>query len=220
MTLDTTLDTLDTKETTFALPGHDINLLLVRDIEQLITDPGDAEKVPCWADIWPAAMGLARWIWENLRFDGDELIELGAGLGLPGVVCGLRGAKVTFSDFNPTALELAAANAARNQLAGWSTLRADWRTYQPPKQYPWVLGSDIFYDPQLNPHLLRLIPALLSPGGCFLAAHPGRPASNEFLAALKEKLPLAEEREALVPVTIDDPYFPYYEIKIHYFKTF
>lgn len=211
--------TLETRETVFELPGRNIRLFLVRDIEKLITDPGEEDKVPCWADIWPAARGVAQWIWEHLRFDGDELIELGAGLGLPGIVCGLKGARVTFSDFNLLALELAAANAGRNNLDGFSTLQADWRTYRPQKQYHWVLGSDIFYDPKLNAHLLRLIPELLLPGGCFLAAHPGRPATNEFLPALKEALRVSEEREAMVPVIIDDPYFPYYEIKIHYFKT-
>ncbi|HBX24264.1 MAG TPA: methyltransferase [Desulfotomaculum sp.] len=211
--------TIETRETTFELPGHKVSLLLVRDIEKLITDPGDEDKVPYWADIWPAAHGAAHWIWEHLRFDGDELIELGAGLGLPGIVCGLKGARVTFSDFNPLALEMAAANAKRNDLAVFSTLQADWRTYQPEKKYNWVLGSDIFYNPQLNIHLLRLLPKLITPGGCILAAHPGRPATGEFLQALRTTLDVVEEREAVVPVIIDDPYFPYYEIKIHLMKT-
>ncbi|MFA7468665.1 MAG: methyltransferase [Desulfotomaculaceae bacterium] len=211
--------TIETKETTFELPGRQVSLLLVKDIEKLITDPGDEDQVPCWADIWPAARGAAHWIWEHLRFDGDELIELGAGLGLPGIVCGLKGARVTFSDFNPLALELAAANAKRNDLNVFSTLQADWRTYQPPKKYNWVLGSDIFYDPKLNVHLLQLMPKLIAPGGYVLAAHPGRPATNEFLQALRTTLDVAEEQEAVIPVIIDDPYFPYYEIRIHCIKT-
>lgn len=211
--------TLETMETVFELPGRNICLLQVRDIEKLITDPGDEDKVPCWADIWPAARGAAQWIWQHPRFDGDEVIELGAGLGLPGIVCGLKGARVTFSDFNPSALELAAANAARNNLEHFSILQADWRIFQPHKQYRWVLGSDIFYDPKLNVHLLRLIPKLLLPGGRFLAAHPGRPATFEFLQALRVALRVSEEREAVVPVIIDDPYFPYYEIKVHCLQT-
>jgi len=210
---------IETTETTFELTGLKVSLLLVKDIEKLITDPGDVDKVPYWADIWPSAHGAAQWIWEHLSFNGDALIELGAGLGLPGIVCGLKGARVTFSDFNPLALELAATNAKRNNLAVFSTLQADWRTYQPQQKYNWVLGSDIFYDPKLNVHLLQLIPKLIAPGGCILAAHPGRPATSEFLEALRATLDVVEERETVVPVIIDDPYFPYYEIKIHLMKT-
>lgn len=210
--------TVKTREVSFALPGRNVNLLLVRDIETLITDPGDEDKVPCWADIWPAARGISYWIWEHLQFDGDELIELGAGLGLPGIVCGLKGAMVTLSDFNPSALELAAENAGRNGLADFAVLQADWRTYRPDKKYRWVLGSDIFYDPKLNTHLLKLIPKLVARGGGILAAHPGRPATFEFLQALRAGVDVAEEREDIVPVTIDDPYFPHYEIRVHYIK--
>jgi len=207
---------IETVEVNFELPGKTIKLTLVKDIEKLITDPCDEDKVPCWADIWPAARGISYWIWKHISFNGQEVLELGAGLGLPGVVCGLKGARVTFSDFNQTALDISSRNARLNGLVDFDTLLADWRTYRPHKRFNWVVGSDIFYDPKLNSHLLNLIPAIVAPGGGILAAHPGRPATFDFIRALGSRLDMISEREYIVPVTIDDPYFPYYEIHVHH----
>jgi len=207
----------ETKEVYFALPGRQLGLLVVKDVEKLITDPADEDKIPCWAEIWPAARGLSRWIWDNLEFNGAEVLELGAGLGLPGIVCGLKGARVTFSDFNPLALKLAAGNAARNGLAAYEVLLGDWRDFRIEKRFPWVIGSDIFYDPKLNAYLQNVLDKTTDSGSCLLAAHPGRPATFAFLEELGRRRRVEEQR-AVVPVTVDDPYFPYYEIHVHHIK--
>lgn len=54
-----------TGETVIKLPGLEIPLILVEDVEALITDPSDEDKIPLWAVIWPAAMGLSRYVWET-----------------------------------------------------------------------------------------------------------------------------------------------------------
>ncbi|WP_243131637.1 class I SAM-dependent methyltransferase [Desulfallas thermosapovorans] len=186
-------------------------------MESLITDPTDEDKVPCWAEIWPAARGLAQWIWKNATFAGDRLLELGTGLGLPGIICGIKGAQVTFSDFNPSALELVRLNATRNGLLDFCTHLGDWRDFKLPGKFRWVMGSDIFYDPKLNVYLKELIPRVTADGGNVLIAHPGRPASFRFVEELMEVAGFDEQHQ-VVPVTIEDPYFPYYEIHIHHIK--
>ena len=208
---------METRETLFELPGCTVNLTVVKNVEELITDPTDEDKVPCWAEIWPSARGLSQWIWGNLRFNGEELLELGAGLGLPGIVCGLRGATVTFSDFNPLALELASINAAGNGLKNYQTFLGDWRKFKITKKFDWVIGSDIFYDPKLNVHLLNVIRNVIVEGGNLLIAHPGRPATFDFIKEICA--PAKTDRcDFMMPIIIDDPYFPYYEIHIHHIK--
>ena len=106
---------IEKKELVISLPGRELKLCVASDIEALITDVNDEDKVPCWADVWPAAYGLSHFIWEKIDFSPDEkVLELGAAMGLPGIVCGLKGGKLTFSDFNPTALEMAGDNAQKN----------------------------------------------------------------------------------------------------------
>lgn len=205
---------VETKEVLFSLPGRDLRLALVKDVEALITDPADEDKVPCWAEIWPAARGMAAYIWEKLSFNGESLLELGAGLGLPGVVCGLKGARVTFSDFNPMALEFSAKNALLNGLEDFCCLTGDWRRFPSAGKFDWIVGSDIFYDPKLNPHLAGVFRECLAVGGRLLLAHPGREASFEFVKGLLED-GFRIEDEAFLPVYIDDPHFPYYEIVVN-----
>jgi predicted nicotinamide N-methyase len=118
---------IEKKELIISLPGRELKLYVAADIEALITDVNDEDKVPCWADVWPASYGLAYFIWETIDFSpGESVLELGAGMGLPGIVCGLKGAKLTLSDFNPTALGMAGDNARINGLDA-ELLQEDWR---------------------------------------------------------------------------------------------
>lgn len=208
---------METKELIFALSSKDIRLKVVANVEALITNPEDEDKVPCWAEIWPAARGISHWVWNNLSFHGEDLLELGAGLGLPGIVCALKGAVVTFSDFNPSALELAIQNAEINGVHTANKFLGDWRKFNLKQRYKWILCSDVTYDPKLNIYILNIIQNNLSPGGNLLVAHPGRPATFEFLNNL-EKIFNWQKINTEIPISIDDPYFPHYNIHIHHWE--
>lgn len=201
-----------TREYEFLLPARTVRLLVVSNTEELITDPSDEEAVPCWAELWPAARALAAYIWEHLDFAGATVLELGCGLGLPGVVCGLKGARVTFSDRRPEALALAVENARRNGVTA-GTLLADWRAFRTDRSFDCIVGSDICYDPKLNPHLREVFRRHLKPGGRLLLAQPHRPAAR----ALLEELSAAEfatVRRTTVPVLTEGELLPYHEIHV------
>src|SRR5271166_2048040 len=80
------------------------------------------EYMPYWADLWPAARMLAKVILHEPWTPGQEALEVGCGLGLPGIVALSVGLRVTFSDYDPCALHYAAANARLNGLDNFSTL--------------------------------------------------------------------------------------------------
>lgn len=206
--------TVATRETVVNLPGITIPLAVVRDVEELITDLADEDKVPLWAEIWPAARGLAGYIWENIDFQGQTVLELGAGLGLTGVVCGLKGARVTFSDYQAPALEICAVNARKNGLRDVGVFLGDWRDFKFEQKFDWIVGSDILYDPKFHGYLQQIFTSNLKPGGTLLFSHPGRKPSFSFVEEW-EKRNRCSSRHDVVPVNIDDPYFPYYEVHIH-----
>src|SRR5229473_714456 len=56
------------------------------------------EYMPYWADLWPASRMLAKAILHETWTPGTEALEIGCGLGLPGVAALSKGLRVVFSD--------------------------------------------------------------------------------------------------------------------------
>src|SRR5437762_3813775 len=72
------------------------------------------EYMPYWADLWPAARMLAKAILRERWEPGRTALEVGCGLGLPGIAALSQGLHVLFSDYDATALRFAADNARLN----------------------------------------------------------------------------------------------------------
>ncbi|NLA27631.1 MAG: methyltransferase domain-containing protein [Firmicutes bacterium] len=197
------------------LDGKILPFYMAADLEVLFDDPADPDQVPCWAEAWPAARGLGAFILQGSRLEGKKVLELGAGVGLPGVACGLQGASVTFSDFQPLALHLCEANARLHRLENYNLLLADWRTFSCNEHFDLVLASDIAYEPRLLPSLKAVLLAVLKPGGSIYFSHPGRPVTFSFIEEILAGGSFFQER-FLIPVrVVDDPVRKTYEIYIH-----
>jgi len=132
------------------------------------------------AELWTSGVALARVV-SGLDLDRTRVLELGAGLGLPSLAAGLRGADVLATDWADDAVALLRANAARNGIA----LRVERVRWDEPEpllaEAPWelVLGADLLYEQRNADRLLELLPRL---GGDVLLADPGRPFAKPFLA--------------------------------------
>lgn len=189
--------------------------LLVADLDSLEYDPEDPDQVPCWAEVWPAAIGLARYLWhQEERLCNRTVLELGAGAGLPGLICGLRGARVTFSDFQPLALKLCALNARLHDLNDYRLLQEDWRAFTCRERFDLVLGADIVYEPYLLPFLQEIITGAVRPGGSVILSHPGRPQGKDCVRRLLHT-GLFREEQTSIPVTVEDRVLPYHVILVH-----
>jgi len=137
--------------------------------------------------LWESAVGLARWLTQQAeQIQGKQILELGAGVGLPGLVAHTLGATVCQTDYQPAALALTVWNARQNQMAGITTFRADWRTWRHPPRYDLILGADILYDATLHFYLEAIFRKNLLPGGRLLLADPGRPQALDFAVQLEQ----------------------------------
>jgi predicted nicotinamide N-methyase len=127
------------------------------------------DYLPYWADLWPAARMLAKVIVRESWPPGLPAVEVGCGLGLPGIAALSRGLRVTFSDYDATALRFAADNARLNGFQDFTTLQMDW--HHPPEavRFRVLLASDLIYEMGNVPPLVALIKRLLLPDGeCLL----------------------------------------------------
>jgi predicted nicotinamide N-methyase len=139
----------------------------------------EGEYVPFWTDLWPAARMLAKALLREPVPAGAEALEVGCGLGLPGVVALARGLRVTFSDYDPAALEFASHNARLNGFADFRVLRLDWREPPADLRVPLVLGSDLIYEVGSVAPLVGLLRRVLLPGGqCLLTDQERVPAQH------------------------------------------
>lgn len=158
------------------------------------------EYKPYWASLWPAARYLATIVLEDRHIRGTRALEIGCGLGLPGIAALARGLHVTFSDYDAAALRYAAGNARLNGFGNFSTLHMDWR--QPPAglSTPLLLASEPIYVLEHVEPLADFIAQVLEPGGCFIMADAGRLQAEALRGALQaRKLPCAGGAVSLMP---------------------
>ncbi|MFO0842866.1 MAG: methyltransferase [Gemmataceae bacterium] len=172
-------------------PGESDKLLDHPEVKAAI----EAEQyMPYWADLWPAARMLAKYIVKQPWPAGLHALEIGCGLGLPGVAALAKGLRVTFSDYDATALTFAARNARLNGLSNFDTLQLDWRYPPAGVTYPLILAADLIYEVRNVAPVVALIQRLLAPGGVCLLTDQDRIPAHVFREALaKEGLPYTTE---------------------------
>lgn len=200
------------------IAGDKLPLYVAADVEALIGDLADPDQVPCWAEPWPASRGLAAYFLQGPDLAGRTVLELGAGVGLPGLICGLRNAAVTFSDFQPRALALCEANARLHRLTRYRLLLADWRNFLCSERFDMILASDIAYEQRLLPSLKSVLLKTLKPGGRIYFSHPGRPVTYSFVDEILAPGYFTEERIHIPVMVRDDPVRTNYDVIIQHLQ--
>jgi len=156
------------------------------------------ERLPFWADLWPASIALARDICLRRSLAGKRTLELGCGLGLAGIAAAHAGARVTFSDYEPDALLFTRFNVFTNLgeagSASTDVCLLDWRDSSLAGQYDVILGADILYERKVFTALAALFRRMLQPGGYVLLSDPNRSTGKEFFASATAEGFTVEER--------------------------
>lgn len=139
------------------------------------------ERIPYWAQIWPASISLGRHlIRKNVVIPEESVLEIGCGLGLAGITAGLLGGNVTLSDYLPEALNFARINWGQNLKQPARFLHLDWQNPNPALAANLLLAADIAYENSAFPYLSSAFQSLCLPGGRILAADPCRSSAPLF----------------------------------------
>ena len=122
-------------------------------------------------------------------------LEIGCGLGLPGVAALSRGLHVTFSDYDAAALRYAAGNARLNGFSNFDTLHMDWRAPPADLRVPLLMASEPIYVLELVESLADFVAKALEPEGMFLMADQGRLQAEALRGALQARNLVCQARQ-------------------------
>jgi len=152
--------------------GRALALYTVPELERLVDRDallrGEAEP-PYWAYLWAGAITLAAYVDRWVETRGRRVLEVGCGLGLPGLVAARGGGDVLFVDRARPALAFVGASAAANGLA-CERLCADFHALGGGARFDLILAAEIAYDRDGFAALADVFERHLRPGGIGLLA--------------------------------------------------
>ncbi len=160
-----------------------------KSIDATIEKYAIGDKIPFWIEVWPSAIVLAEFILESDEFKNKKVLELGCGLGLTSVALGFKGAFVTATDYEMTALQYARRNYIKNigneEKAKFIYL--DWRHPLLFEKFDFVIGADIIYERNLFADIVKVLEMAMDEGSVCYLADPNRRIAFEFFEILKGK---------------------------------
>jgi len=167
-----------------------LQVLQIADLEEFLggKDPfADVSTFPFWVKLWDAAIILAYLLRQLPKNPGRTLLELGAGLGVPGLVAQAAGFSVTLSDYEEIILDFQRVSAAASGLPEARSVMLDW--LNPPElgQFSVLAGAEILFREEFFQPLLAVFRRYLAPDGQIFLAHDASRRSLPKFLALAEK---------------------------------
>ena len=179
----------------------------VRDLERHVDRAAllaaeDPAEPPYWAYLWTGARVLA----EAVPHRAGRVVEVGCGLGLPGLVAAARGARVTCVDRAAAPLAFVRASAADNGL-DVAVVAADVTSGALTGRFDLVLAAEVLYERAAFARMVAALATLTAPGGRILLTDGGRIDTRAFYdeldrAGLRWHAREERRREEGLPVTI------------------
>lgn len=170
-----------------------------RNADDLISEADYAkdERLPYWADLWPSAESLSRFLLRRgasgilgriVGARAPRAIELGCGIGLVTIAAMRAGFEVTGTDYYEDALRFTARNALANLGLEPATRHVDWRAMPDDLgTFDLVLAADVLYERQYSAIVAAAVARTLAPGGIALIGDQGRVGLEAFLAEIVER---------------------------------
>ena len=151
-----------------------LRLLKIADIEEILDgkDPfANVSEFPFWVKLWEAAMVLAYVMSSLPEPKGKTVLELGAGLGAPGLAAAAAGFDVTISDYEEIIMDFQRVSAAASGIHNVTFTHLDW--LNPPEIAPFdiLAGAEILFREEFFQPLLNVFKKYLKPDGFIYLAH-------------------------------------------------
>ncbi|MCH5596706.1 class I SAM-dependent methyltransferase [Niabella ginsengisoli] len=166
----------------------------IDDVEQEIYIPDqsyiqqfykDNTNAAYWARIWPASVGLCKFLKQNLKYiAGKKILELAAGLGLPGIYSAPYAETVTITDKEPLAEDIVRKSAAYLKLTNVQAKTLNWKDISPEQPLDVLLLSDVNYEPAVFKELEDVLINYLKNKITVIISTPQRLVARQFINSL------------------------------------
>jgi predicted nicotinamide N-methyase len=156
------------------------------DREELLRSDEPTEP-PYWAHLWLGARALARRLSESGTLTRRRVLDLGCGIGLPGLVAAALGAETWFVDREPAALEFVRHSALHNGLSAVRTACIDFSRESLPVRFDVILGAEVVYDPASYDPLCDFLVRHVAARGEIQLTDAFRSDAEKFFAELRAR---------------------------------
>lgn len=205
-TLDELLDRVGQKFTTefetVKIGSHEIQLLQIADMESYVdhladsTPEGKTLELPFWARIWPTSILLGYYVQRLDPANGPDMLEIGTGVGLCGLIAARHGFNVTISDINEDALLFCRINILKNKLQERCRVaRIDFTTDRLDRRFHRIIGSEVLYRDQSYRQLVKFLYRHLkqAPGAEAVIAKDYQLKAAKFFKLARETFRIQEQ---------------------------
>lgn len=171
-----------------------------KELEPFVNHQDVFHDFPLWAKIWEASIVLADHLAALEPHPGENLLEIGCGLGLVGIVAASFGHRMTITEQDPHALNFARANSLANLSPSDPPIeirKLDWNQPTLDRTFDLIVGSEVVYSERDYAPLFGLFKALLKPGGEIILAEGLRESSFNFFKEMGEFFDLKAQKKII-----------------------
>jgi predicted nicotinamide N-methyase len=204
------MNTLEEFQTAYEATERELNIgdrpyrfLVPQGIDCFINGDDPMHNFPLWAKIWKASLALADHLSGMSKKGAGSILEIGAGLGVAGIVAASRGHRVTLTEYDEDALAFARANAAINGCRDLNVRRLDWHMPDFMEPFDTIAGSEVLYHERDFDALLNLFTIFLKPGGHVILSMKPRRSAMMFLERVRETFDIGMKK---IEMTATDEY--------------
>ena len=184
-------------ETSYQVAGHTLNFFVPKEIDSFINKDDLFTNFPLWSKIWEATAVLSFHLSTIEPDPSKRFLEIGAGMGVAGLVGAKIGHNMTITEYNRDAIEFARANAALNDINNVDIRELDWNNPLIEGQFDYIIGSEIVFKEEDIMGLYLLFKRYLKPGGTIFLAEGMRKTTMKFVKDMETHYTIAMKKQTM-----------------------
>ena len=187
-----------TEASNLTLRGRKYRFFVPKSLDGLVHTDNIFHEFPLWAKIWDASIVLADCLAAMPVDKNGNLLEIGCGVGVAGIVAASFGHRVTLTEYNDDALAFVRANACENQTPEGpfpDIRRLDWNDPELAEPFDTIVGSEVVFKKEDYDPLARLFKNCLKPSGEIILAERARETSIGFFRQMSGQFDIVAQKK-------------------------